>query len=497
MSARAFSGAMPRSWRDSDVLLSLMAFGFCGLATFAVLRGFDGKPLLLPVAFGVALAVGLFCLVSTRYTLTLGALMLFLGLADGYLKLRFEGLAVTALRDALLFSICAGALMRLALSGERIRWPPLTALVAAWVVVVLVQLANPANGTLTHSLLSLRSHIEWVPLFFFGYVIMRDKRRLFGFLTILLVITMINGAVSLYQYEAGPAAIAAWGPGYQKVIFGGPAIAGRTFIDASGTQRLRPPGLGSDTGYAGVLAVIAGPAAFVFLMLGRRRLLQLIGALFAAGVLVAVLTAQVRIAIIGLGVGIIALVAAQRRLAQARPGCGRAGSRGGCRDSGRRCGVRARRGRHLRSLCDLPDQRRCVEHEGVQARDPCAPAPVDRQAPAGRGVRLGGSCREHRGCARCCADGQRGKSVELPDRRRRRTRGDSADRAPTRCRPRLSTRDPALGGPRTAPAPVSSARAVDRDRRAVVRCTCHGRATTRHILLVRIRRARVLVLRAA
>jgi hypothetical protein len=309
-----------RLWRESDVLLSLLAFGFCVLATFALVREFDGKPLLLPLAFGVALAVGLFCLVSSRYTLTLGALMLFVGLADGYLKLRFGGLAVTALRDALLFAITAGALMRLALDRAQIRWPPLTLLVVAWVAVVLVQLANPANGTLSHSLLSLRSHIEWIPLFFFGYMMMRDKRRIFGFLTILLVITSINGAVSLYQYEAGPQAIAAWGPGYQKVIFGGPQIAGRTFVDASGNQRLRPLGLGSDTGYAGVLAVIAGPAAFVFLMLGRRRLLQVIGALFAAGVLLAVLTAQVRIAIIGLGIGMIALVAlsvASRKIVQA------------------------------------------------------------------------------------------------------------------------------------------------------------------------------------
>ena len=48
--------------------------------------------------------------------------------------------------------------------------------------------------------------------------------------------------------------------------------------------------------------------------------LQLIGAVFAAGVLVAVLTAQVRIAIVGLGVGMIALVAlsvASRKVVQA------------------------------------------------------------------------------------------------------------------------------------------------------------------------------------
>ena len=309
-----------RSLRESDLLLSLLAFGFCGLATFALLWEFEDKSLLLPLVFGAALTVGLFCLVSTRYTFTLAALMLFIGLADGYLKLRFGGLAVTALRDALLFAITAGALMRLALGREQIRWPPLTVLVVAWVAVVLVQIANPANGTLSHSLLSLRSHIEWVPLFFFGYVIMRDKRRIFGFLTILLVITSINGAVSLYQYEAGPQAIAAWGPGYQEVIFGGPQIAGRTFIDATGNQRLRPLGLGSDTGYAGVLAVIAGPAALVFLMLGRRRLFQVIGGLFAVGVLLAVLTAQVRIALIGLGIALIALVAlsvASRKVVQA------------------------------------------------------------------------------------------------------------------------------------------------------------------------------------
>jgi hypothetical protein len=216
------------------MLLSLVAFGFCGLATFALLREFQGQALVLVVAFAAALTVGLLCLYSTRYTLTLGALMLFLGLADGYLKLRFGGLAITALRDALLYSIAAGALIRLALSDTRISWPPLTALVAAWVGVVLIEVANPANGTLTHSLLSLRSHIEWVPLFFLGYAVLRTKRRLLGFLTLILVLTAVNGAVALYQYQAGPNAIAAWGPGYERLIFGGAGIAGRTFVDNSG-----------------------------------------------------------------------------------------------------------------------------------------------------------------------------------------------------------------------------------------------------------------------
>lgn len=297
-----------RSWAASDVTMSLLAFGFCGLAAFALIEEFDGKSLLLALAFGLTLVVGLACLVSTRYALTLGALMLFLGLADGYLKLRFGGLAVTGLRDAVLFAICAGALMRLVLQRERLHWPPLTAFVVAWVAVVAVQLANPANGTLYHSLLALRSHLEWVPLFFFGYALMRTKRRLFAFLTILLVLTAVNGAVSLYQYQAGPEAIAKWGPGYERLIYGGGHVAGRTFVDDAGVQQLRPMALGSDTGYAGTLAVIAGPAAFVFLMLGRRRLLQVLGVVLAAGVLVAVLTAQVRIAIVGLATALLAVL---------------------------------------------------------------------------------------------------------------------------------------------------------------------------------------------
>lgn len=312
--------AASRDLRVTTFLWSAAAFAAVGVASFLLIRELEDRPILLPIAFAGAIAVGAVCVVSERYTLTLGGLMLFLGLADGYLKLRFQGLAVTGLRDALLFAIMAGALMRIATSDEPIRWPPLTGLVVAWLAVVGVQLANPANGTLQHSVLALRSHIEWVPLFFFGFVMMRTKGRLFGFLVLLLVLTAINGLVSLYQYQAGPEAIAAWGPGYYDQIFGAGDLAGRTFVDSTGEQRIRPPGLGSDTGFAGILAVLGGPAAFVFLMLGRRRAVQALGVLLAAGVLVAVLVSQVRIAIVGLlvsGAAVILLSAASRRLVQA------------------------------------------------------------------------------------------------------------------------------------------------------------------------------------
>ena len=103
---------------------TLLTIACCGLATFALIREFDGKPLLLPSAFGVALAVGLYCLLSTRYALTLGVLMLFIGLADGYLKLRFGGLAVTGLRDvsfspSRLVHSCASSATRSRSTGPR------------------------------------------------------------------------------------------------------------------------------------------------------------------------------------------------------------------------------------------------------------------------------------------------------------------------------------------------------------------------------------------
>ena len=197
---------------------SAAALALCALLVAVQVQ----QPSLLFVAgTGLVLALVAWMVVSERYEVSLAVLLLYLGLADGYLKLKTGSSSVTLVRDLLLYSIVAGALVRLAVRGERVRLPPLGGWVIAWVAVVLVQLANPDDGTLLHSVASLRQHIEWVPLFFFGYALMRTKSSLRGFLLLLLVVAAANGVVGLIQLNLTQDQLAGWGPGYSKAIKGG------------------------------------------------------------------------------------------------------------------------------------------------------------------------------------------------------------------------------------------------------------------------------------
>src|SRR5262249_9170155 len=155
-------------------------------------------------------------LLSERYEWTLVALMLYLGLADGYLKLSTGSSNVTLVRDLLLYAIAAGALIRMAVRRQAPTLPPLSGWVIAWLVVVGVQLANPHDGTLLHSLASLRPHVEWIPLFFLGYLILRSRKRIRVFLVLLLVVASANGIVGLIQQNLTPQQLAGWGPGYSR-----------------------------------------------------------------------------------------------------------------------------------------------------------------------------------------------------------------------------------------------------------------------------------------
>ncbi|MEA2283047.1 MAG: hypothetical protein QOK21_3654 [Solirubrobacteraceae bacterium] len=277
---------------------ALVVFAGAAAAAFMVTRAVGDEPLGFAIVIGTGVAIGTALFFSERYTVSLGFLAAYLGLADGFLKLRYGGNAITVVRDVLVLAIVAGAIVRLAVRKTAVTLPPATGLVVAWVVVVLLQLFNPANGTLMHSVQALRQQIEWVPLFFLGFAVMRTKGRLRGFFVLLLVVTTINGIVALVQYRAGPDAVAAWGPGYADKIYGTVDLAGRTFYQGD-NKHLRPFGLGSDTGFGGNLAVLAAPAAWAFIALTRRRAAQFLGAILAAGVVLAAVTSQTRLAVIG------------------------------------------------------------------------------------------------------------------------------------------------------------------------------------------------------
>jgi glycosyltransferase involved in cell wall biosynthesis len=269
------------------------------VATVAISAASAGTLLVALLIFGaVLLCVWMF--VSDRYELTLAVVMLYLALLDGYVKLKLNTSWATLGRDALLYAIVAGALVRAAVRRERIQIPPLTGWVLAFCAVVLMQVFNPAAGSWSHAVASVRPHLEFVPLFFLGYWTMRSKARLRGFLALLLLVAAINGVVGFLQFNMTPAQFASWGPGYSERIYGTSTISGRSFVDSSGTLRNRPFGLGGDAGFGGIIGMLAVPAGLA-LLLGRARtrpfLLGLTVAL-GAGVAAGVITSQARVAVV-------------------------------------------------------------------------------------------------------------------------------------------------------------------------------------------------------
>jgi O-antigen ligase len=68
-------------------------------------------------------------------------------------------------------------------------------------------------------------------------------------------------------------------------------------VDSEGVARVRPPGLGSDSGFGGGVGVIALPGTLALLATSRRR--RWIGAVLCLGALVAVVTSLGRLQVVG------------------------------------------------------------------------------------------------------------------------------------------------------------------------------------------------------
>src|SRR4051794_16886575 len=128
------------------------------VVTVAISAASAGQLLLALLIFG-ALSLCLWLLLSDRYEVTLAVLLLYLGLLDGYVKLKLNTSWATLGRDALLYAIVFGALARAAVRRQQIEVPPLTGWVVAFAAVVLIQIFNPANGSWAHSIASVRPHL--------------------------------------------------------------------------------------------------------------------------------------------------------------------------------------------------------------------------------------------------------------------------------------------------------------------------------------------------
>jgi glycosyltransferase involved in cell wall biosynthesis len=278
------------------------------LAGAAIVAALATQDILLLAAAVIAIGLCTFAFLSERYEATLLILLLYIGLLDGYLKNRGSGQLVVLGRDILLYAIVFGAAARLLIRRKALDFPPLTFWLLLWVGWMLVQVFNTHGGTLSHNVQALRPHFEFVPLFFFGYVALRHRRRIRWFLVALLAIAAVNGAVSLVQINLTPEQLAAWGPGYSERVHGTADLAPGQFVDSSGRERVRPFGLGSDIGFAGVVGLLAAPGALALLMLSRNTVTKLTVVPLAALTVVGVVTSQARVVIVGTVIGLMTLL---------------------------------------------------------------------------------------------------------------------------------------------------------------------------------------------
>jgi hypothetical protein len=295
-------------WLESALLALVPA----ALAVAVSLAVASWSPAIALAGLGGA-AVVAYLAASRHLGRNLAIFGLYLGLVDGWLRLRTGNEDLTLARDALLYSIVAGGLLRLAIEKRPVRFPPLSGWVVAFVLVVLAQLANPNNGSLLHSLASLRQHLEFVPLFFLGYAVVRTTKALAWLLALLVVAGAANGLVSLIQFNMTPDELGAWGPGYVERINGTGDVSGRVFRGEDGVVRTRPFGLGADSGAGGSFGLIALCAIPALLVMLRRLSVALLALPLSAGVFLAIVTSQSRTVMIGsvlclVGFGLMAAV---------------------------------------------------------------------------------------------------------------------------------------------------------------------------------------------
>ncbi len=257
----------------------------------------------IPLTFGLVLAalVIVALVVSTRYEVTLALVALYLGLLEGPVKLMAGGGAATsASRDVLIFAISLGAVVRLAVRREPVRLPPLSGWALAFVALVLVEAFNPGTHGIAKVLGGARQQLEWMPFFFFGYLLVRSRERFRKLFLLLGVVALANGLVGAYQSRLSPTALGSWGPGYAELAEGGVAKGpGSASYTSEGVARIRPPALGSAFGFGGVLGVLALPAAVALLATVRLRRRWVVPVLLCMGALAGIATSASRTAVLG------------------------------------------------------------------------------------------------------------------------------------------------------------------------------------------------------
>jgi hypothetical protein len=278
------------------------------------------KPNVL-VIFGITLgSIAVVAMVaSRRYTVTLAMLALYLGVLDGPIKQEAASKAASGVRDVLIIAVALGMIMRVVSRKERMSLPPLSGWVLTFVAVVLIEALNPNTHGLLKALGGYRQQLEWIPFFFFGYLLFRNKERFRQLFLLLGVIALANGVVGTVQARMSPQQLAKWGPGYSGLVNGGKGgLSGRTY-SSEGVAHVRPPALGSDSGFGGGVGDLALPGLLALLAVGRGRRWPVL--LCCLGAVLGIATAASRTSIVIAVVTLLcfALLSVLARLRISRP----------------------------------------------------------------------------------------------------------------------------------------------------------------------------------
>lgn len=270
----------------------------------AITIGLPGVSLFLVLAAIAAVLAIVALMTNARLEVTVALLVLYLGLLDGPAKLLFGGHEIGAsVRNVLILAVGLGALMRIVVNRQRVRMPPLSGWVFAFIGVAVIEIFNPRTEGVLKILGGFRQQLQFVPFFFFGYYLMRSKARFRKLFIIVGVLAIANGAVAAYQTELSPAQLASWGPGYHNLIYiPGSVGTGRTYV-SEGEERVRPMALGSDEGFGGGMGVVALGFGLALLAISRRR--RWVPLLLCLGAIVAIITGLNRAPVIGAGLAVI------------------------------------------------------------------------------------------------------------------------------------------------------------------------------------------------
>lgn len=293
--------------------LTAVVAALLALAVIVALPNASVSDVLL-VLGGIVGLLGIGALVaSSRLELTVTLLTLYLLLLYGPIKLGLGGGPVAHGADTvLILAICLGALMRFAVRPEPVKLPPLSAWVLAYTATVLIEAFNPKTGGILKVLGGFRQGLQWVPFFFFGYQLVRTKKRLRQMFLIVGVCALANGIVATYQTGLSPQQIASWGPGYRELFQ--PTTVGqkgghaRVYDDAEGNAHPRPVGLGSDSGFSGGIGLVALPLCLALLATWRSRR-RWVSVMLALGALMGVLSGLGRLQVVGAVLSVLSFLA--------------------------------------------------------------------------------------------------------------------------------------------------------------------------------------------